>query len=84
MVMLGLSLFLFGGVAGGATNDVEAAEVMTVEAPQAGNEAPRRENRQLRMELVRRRGGSPVVDLSQARAPQEAVGAAVNGKATDW
>ena len=83
IALLGLSFLLSGGVAAGATNDVEVAETVSVEALQAENEALRRENQQLRMELVRRRGGTPVVDLSGTRVPQEVEGAAVNGKATD-
>ena len=64
------------------TNEVAVAERTCAEL-QAENEALRRENQMLRRELVRQRGGEPVIDLSKAQEPREVEGAAVNGKATD-
>ena len=66
----------------GATNEVSVAERTYAEL-QAENEALRKENQMLRRELVRQRGGTPVIDLSKAQEPREVEGAAVNGKATD-
>ena len=81
-----LAMFLamaFGAVAD--TNDVVVTEapVQTVEELRAENEALRKENQRLRMELVRRRGGEPVIDLSKATEPKEVVGESENGKAAD-
>ena len=64
------------------TNAVAVAERTYAEL-QAENEALRRENQMLRRELVRQRGGEPIIDLSKAQEPREVEGAAVNGKATD-
>ena len=71
-----------GCLAFGATNEVAVVERTYAEL-QAENEALRRENQMLRRELVRQRGGTPVIDLSKAQEPREVEGAAVNGKATD-
>ena len=71
-----------GCLAFGATNEVAVVERTYAEL-QAENEALRKENQMLRRELVRQRGGEPVIDLSKAQEPKEVEGAAVNGKATD-
>ena len=71
-----------GCLAFGATNEVAVVERTYAEL-QAENEALRRENQMLRRELVRQRGGTPVIDLSKAQEAREVEGAAVNGKATD-
>ena len=75
-------LMLVGSVVAAPTNEVAEAERTYAEL-QAENEALRKENQMLRRELVRQRGGAPVIDLSKAREPREAEGSAVNGKATD-
>lgn len=75
-------LMLVGLVAAAPTNEVAVAERTYAEL-QAENEALRRENQMLRRELVRQRGGEPIIDLSKAQEPREVEGAAVNGKATD-
>ena len=66
----------------GATNEIAVAERTYAEL-QTENEALRKENQMLRRELVRQRGGEPIIDLSKAQEPREVEGAAVNGKATD-
>ena len=71
------------GLAETATNEVSAAESRPVAELQRENDALRRENQQLRMELVRRRGGAPVIDLSQAREPRAVESAAESGPVTD-
>ena len=71
-----------GCLAFGATNEVAVVERTYAEL-QAENEALRKENQMLRRELVRQRGGTPVIDLTKAQEPKEVEGAAVNGKATD-
>ena len=75
-------LMLVGSVVAAPTNEVAVAERTYAEL-QAENEALRKENQMLRRELVRQRGGEPVIDLSKAQEPKEVEGAAVNGKATD-
>ena len=65
------------------TNAVSVAEGQSLSELRAENEALRRENQRLRMELVRQRGGEPKIDLSKVKEPKEVEGAAVNGKATD-
>ena len=65
------------------TNAVSVAEGPSLSELRAENEALRRENQRLRMELVRQRGGEPKIDLSKVTEPKEVEGAAVNGKATD-
>ena len=67
----------------GATNDVLSVDEKGVAELRAENEALRRENQRLRMELVRQRGGAPVIDLSSVREGKEVEGTAENGKATD-
>ena len=63
----------------GATNDVLAVEEKGVLELRAENEALRKENQRLRMELVRQRGGTPVIDLSNVKEGKEVEGAAENG-----
>lgn len=75
-------LMLVGSVVAAPTNEVAVVERTYAEL-QAENEALRKENQMLRRELVRQRGGEPVIDLSKAQEPKEVEGAAVNGRATD-
>ena len=81
--LIALSLACMAGLCRASTNEVQAAAERTYIELQAENEALRKENQMLRRELVRQRGGEPVIDLGKALEPKEVEGAAVNGKATD-
>ena len=85
MVKYLIALFLacMAGLCRASTNEVRSAEDRSYSELKAENEALRKENQMLRRELVRQRGGVPVIDLGKAQEPKEVEGAAVNGKATD-
>ena len=82
-MVLVLAAFGATSVCSGATNDVLAVDEKGVLELRAENEALRKENQRLRMELVRQRGGTPVIDLSGVKEGKEVEGAAENGRATD-
>ena len=81
--VVGCVVLMLVGLAPAAPTNMVAASERTYAELQAENEALRRENQMLRRELVRQRGGEPVIDLSKAQEAKEVEGAAVNGKATD-
>lgn len=81
--LIALFLVCMAGLCRASTNEVRLAEDRSYTELRAENEALRKENQMLRRELVRQRGGAPVIDLDKAQEPKEVEGSAVNGKATD-
>ena len=81
--LIALFLVCMAGLSRASTNEVRSVEDRSYTELRAENEALRKENQMLRRELVRQRGGAPVIDLDKAQEPKEVEGAAVNGKATD-
>ena len=81
LIAIGIFAFVAVQTACAATNDVQLLQ--QVQQLTTENQALRKENQMLRRELVRQRGGEPVIDLGKVQEPKEVEGAAVNGKATD-
>ena len=81
--LIALLLACMVGLCRASTNEVRSAEDRSYAELRAENEALRKENQMLRRELVRQRGGAPVIDLDKAQEPKQVEGSAVNGKATD-
>ena len=81
--LIALFLVCMEGLCRASTNEVRSAEARSYFELRAENEALRKENQILRRELVRRRGGAPVIDFGKTREPKAIEGVAVNGKTTD-
>ena len=81
--LIALLLACMVGLCRASTNEVRSVEDRSYTELRAENEALRKENQMLRRELVRQRGGAPIIDLDKAQEPKEVEWSAVNGKATD-
>ena len=75
--IIALLLACMAGLCCASTNEVRSVEDRSYSGLKAENEALRKENQMLRRELVRQRGGEPVIDLGKVQAPKEVEGAVV-------
>ena len=69
--LIALFLVCMAGLCRASTNEVRLAEDRSYTELRAENEALRKENQMLRRELVRQRGGAPIINLGKAQEPKE-------------